>query len=173
MAFITVTQGASSIQIDPGVYSVTLTDISDPRTVTAQRGPNAGREINLIDWSFALEDGTVIDASTSTASGPKSKMYAFLTALFGGQAPPVGTQLEKEQLIGRMALATITIDEGGWPRIVNLGALPRPAARPAPAAPTDSSAVVKPRRQAPLNETLDREEQRVPVAASPNDDLPF
>jgi hypothetical protein len=141
MPFITVSKGATTDLTD-GVYSVTLTDIKGPRTVTATRGPKAGQEIDLLDWIFTIDDGPKeglqIDASTSTASGPKSKCYAFLVALFGGAAPPAGTGLEKDDLIGRDALATVRIDpDGGWPRIENLGAKPqwnkvaKPTAAPA------------------------------------------
>jgi hypothetical protein len=195
MPFIEIKRGGSDVEIPDGVYAVTLVDISDPRTVTAQRGPNAGQDVTLIDWTFALDNGDTVDASTSTASGPRSKMYAFLTALFGGKAPPVGTQLEKDHLIGRQALATIQTDEGGWPRIMNLGAVPntmplpqavapaQPAAaapRP-PATPTNTQAVVPqqraPRRNAPAVEAPRfNAEGQIPVgtaAAAADDDLPF
>ncbi|HET7128946.1 MAG TPA: hypothetical protein VFJ93_07720 [Gaiellaceae bacterium] len=185
MPFITINKGGPSTEIPDGVYSVTLIDIKGPRTVTAQKGPRAGEDVDLLDWEFAIEEGqgadnATIDASTSTASGPRSKLFAFLTALFGGIAPPIGTQLEKEQLVGRQALATIQADDGGWPRIVNLGAMPRQQARPA-AVPTDNTAVVaKPRRNAPAVEATIQDANgtrpafpvaQAPVAAA--DDLPF
>lgn len=113
-----------------GVYPVILTDIKGPKTVVAQRGPNAGEEVQLFDWTFAVDqpghplDGTEINGSTSTSSGPRSKMFAWLTALLNGAAPAVGTAFEKEQLVGRRALATIQKDADGWPRLVNLGAMP-------------------------------------------------
>lgn len=145
----------SGPDIPDGVYQVILTDIVGPRTVTAQRGPKAGQDIDLLDWKFAVESGqyenTEIEASTSTASGPRSKMYAFLTALFGGKAPPVGTRLEKEQIVGRSALATLQKDDSGWLRITNLGAVPggfeqRAAqateAAPQPPTPTPAREVV-------------------------------
>lgn len=125
--FITVSAGASS-DVDEGVYEVVLTAISDPRPVLAQRGPKAGQEIELIDWTFAIAAGKHKDkelvVSSSKASGPKSKMYAFLTALRGGKPPAIGETFSKQDLIGRMALATVSIDEGGWPRVSNLGAIP-------------------------------------------------
>jgi hypothetical protein len=195
MPFIEIKRGGSDVEIPDGVYAVTLVDISDPRTVTAQRGPNAGQDVDLIDWTFALDNGDTVDASTSTASGPRSKMYAFLTALFGGKAPPVGTQLEKDHLIGRQALATIQTDEGGWPRITNLGAVPntmplpqaaapaQPAAAPPrpPATPTNTQAVVTqpraPKRSGPAVEAPRfNAEGQIPVgaaAAAADDDLPF
>jgi len=150
MPLITVNSGGPDIP--DGVYPVVLADIAGPRTVTAQRGPKAGQDIDLFDWIFHIDqpgtpyDQMQISVSSSTASGPRSKMYAFLTAIFGGVAPPVGASFEKEQLVGRHALATLQKDEEGWLRIVNLGALPSnwgaagvpqaaPAANPAGAAP--------------------------------------
>lgn len=130
---ITISSGAQ-VDIEPGVYEVTLIAISEPRTIFPQSGPNAGKEVNLRDWEFALEDDTVIRGGASTASGPKSKTYAWLTALLGGTPPAVGQSYPKDQLIGRMALATIAIDESGWPRIANLSALPKARAT-APVAP--------------------------------------
>ncbi len=152
--FIVVSAGGPSSENDlpDGAYPVILTTLSDPKTVMARRGPKAGQEIDLIDWTFAVDspghplDGRELVESTSTASGPRSKMYSFLTALFGGTPPPAGTKLQKEHLIGRRAVATVTHDEGGWLRIGNLGAvltqLPNPAA-PA-AAPVAAPAAVAP-----------------------------
>ena len=99
--FITVNRGGPSPDNDipDGVYPLTLFEISDPRPVDATRGPNAGKTIMLIDWSWTISwpghplDARTLDSATSTASGPKSKMFSYLTALFGGTPPPVGTQL--------------------------------------------------------------------------------
>lgn len=127
--FIQVSSGGGS-DIPDGVYPVILVDIRGPKTVTAQRGPKAGQDIDLLDWQFAIDmpgqplDGQEIEASSSTASGPRSKMYAYLTALLNGVAPAIGTAFAKKELVGRRALATIQRDQEGWARIMNLGALP-------------------------------------------------
>ena len=137
---ITISAGAPQTDLQPGVYAVTLTDISEPRTIFPQTGVNAGKEVQLRDWTFALEDGTEVTGSASTASGPKSKTYAWLTALLGGTPPGVGQSYPKSQLLGREALATITIDEGGWAKITNLSARPKArAAAPVAAAPLATS----------------------------------
>jgi hypothetical protein len=149
---ITITAGAQQTDIEPGVYQVTLIDISEPRTIFPQTGVNAGKEVTLRDWTFSLDNGTEIRGSASTASGPKSKTFAWLTALLGGTPPTVGSSYPRDQLIGREALATVTIDDGGWAKIQNLSALPRVA--PVKAAPV-----------APVKAT--------PVAAVPAADLPF
>lgn len=131
-SFITVSQGGPKPEDDipDGVHLVMVTEIKDPKTVTARRGARAGQEVDLIDWIFAIDEpGTPLhdrihQDSTSTASGPRSKMYEWLTALFGGRAPAIGQQFRKQDLIGRAALATFNHDEGGWPRIAALGAVP-------------------------------------------------
>jgi hypothetical protein len=177
MSFIEVKSGGTNPDLADGVYPVILTEISDPRTVTAQRGPNAGEDFTLIDWKFAVlegpGEGAVVEASTSTASGPKSKLYGYLTALFGGVKPPVGTKLEKTDLVGRMALATIARDEEGWTRITNLGAMPAnypvPGQQAAPAAAVTA-------QQPPAAPALPGLAP-LPIPAAPGqrvgDDLPF
>ena len=135
---ITISAGAPASDLTPGVYEVTLLDISEPRTIYPQSGPNAGKEVQLRDWTFALDNGEEVRGSASTASGPKSKTYLWLTALLGGTPPVVGQSYPKSQLVGRLALATISIDAGGWAKIDNLSAMPRqaaPAAAPVAAAP--------------------------------------
>lgn len=124
MPFIEVNSGAPDIP--DGVYPVTVTAISDIKTVTAKQGAKAGQDVDLIDWSFAVElpTGVVeIEDSTSTASGPRSKMFAWLTALRGGQPPVIGQQFEKTDLIGRMAQAQFQRDQNGWPRITAMLAM--------------------------------------------------
>lgn len=126
MSFIEIKAGGPDIP--DGVYPVELTSVSDPKTVTAQRGEKAGQDMDLIDWSFNIMSGphagTELQASTSLNSGPRSKMYAFLTALFGGNAPPIGTRLEKSDLVGRQAQAVVQRDDSGYVRVKNLLALP-------------------------------------------------
>lgn len=162
MPFINVSAGANVPDgwVD-GVYPVILTDLSDPRTVLSQRGETAGQEVDLIDWHFAIESGqfenTEIKGSTSTNSGPRSKMYAWLTALFG-KAPSIGTSLEKGDIIGRSALATIQRDDNGWLKVQNLSALPAGSngQEATPAATTSGAAVP----QSSLREEVTAESDR-------------
>jgi hypothetical protein len=150
---ITISAGAPPTDLTPGAYEVTLTDISEPRTIFPQSGPNAGKEVQLRDWTFALEDGSEVSCSASTASGPKSKTYAWLTALLGGTPPAVGTSYPKSQLIGREALATIVIDEGGWAKITNLSARPKARAAAPVAATSPTAAPAQPVPAQPVADT--------------------
>jgi hypothetical protein len=172
--FVTVNPGGPDIP--DGVYLVQLTKVSDPKTVTAQRGPKAGEDVDLIDWTFTIDQpgsevhDKELEASTSTSSGPRSKMYAWLTALFGGVAPIVGASFKKSDLIGRYALATTRKDDSGWPRIENLGAAPAALLAQrigaATGTPVQANGAPAPAAagSAPLRET---------VAAGAVDDLPF
>ena len=185
MPSVTVTSGAPDIA--DGVYPVILSKITGdandpekPKVVIAQRGENAGQEVELWDWHFAVDAvdgepgaGVELNESTSTASGPRSKMYAWLTALRNGQPPAIGERIDFASLYGRSALATVQKDGSGWPRIVNLGAMPvgmqqqRLAA--ATGAPVQAAGAPAPAAAAPqpLRQTVGA------AAGGQPDDLPF
>lgn len=162
---ITISAGQPVTDIEPGVYEVVLTDLEGPRPIYPQTGPNAGKEVLVYDWTFALdhESDATIQGTTSTASGPKSKLFAWLTALLGGKPPLVGTTFTRDLLVGRSAVATISVNEGGWPRIDNLSALPARRAAPQPAAPAPAPAPQRPQPAATVAVN----------GTAPDDELPF
>ena len=162
---------------DDGVYAVTCVriGISDSNGIfipggkrTFEGGQFGPREVQ--DWTFALEDGQIIESMVSAPRinkageeviGPKSQYYAYCSALFGGKNPPEGTNFDPQQhLIGRMGLATIQRNEQGYPRITNLGAMPT---GPLPAVVVAPVAIVAPPVAVPV---------AAPVAAVVPD-LPF
>lgn len=135
---------------EDGTYQVTLVQIGITARDSGEFIPGGTRSYEgqfgsktVQDWTFALDDGQIIEDSVGaprrTADGkdvihPKSKYYGYLTALAGGKAIPEGTDFDPQQhLVGRMALATIQRDDKGYPRIVNLGAMPTTAAKAAAA----------------------------------------
>lgn len=135
MAKITINSGASDIK--PGTYEVILVSVEGPKTVLAKNGPNAGQELQLLDWQFAIDDGGELDGATindssSMSSGPKSKFYGWWTALTGS-APMAGTEVDTDLIVGQRALAKVIVNDGGWPKIDALVALPRKSAKAAPA----------------------------------------
>lgn len=138
MALITVSQGKreGAFGGPDGAYQATLVAIEGPRPATNSR---TGEEFSLLDWVFAIEgspdEACLVWASTSVASGPKSKMYGYLTALLGGRAPAVGQSFEASDLVGRQALVTIRRDDDGWLKVENVSALPTTVPTPAAAAP--------------------------------------
>lgn len=140
---ITITAGAPALDIEPGAYEATLTAISEPRTILPMTGANAGQEVEILDWTFVLDGGEEIRGTTSLSSGPKSKLFNWMTALLGGKAPAIGASLDwtddhvtlgGEQLDGRIVNATIAISENGWPKITALSAIPAKRSKPQPAA---------------------------------------
>ncbi len=160
MPLITVSQGGPDIE--PGVYSVTLAKLEGPKIIYPQSGPNAGQEVEIFDWTFQVDEGdytgTDIQATTSTASGPRSKMFSWITALMSGKAPAVGATFEAADLCGLRAIATISKNEAGWPRIENLGAFP----------------VTQPRGMAPRSVAPARAAgPRQQVTVAPSSDQPF
>ena len=170
---ITINRGGQDIPetFTPGVYILVLTNLTGPKTVTAQRGPKAGQDIDLFDWIFNIFDGEFegleVQASSSTASGPKSKLFGYITALQGGKAPAVGTGSSRDDLIGKLALANISVDEGGWLRIDNLSAIPASVLAGRVAQATGAP-VTAPGAPAPVSAAS------APAATSPaNNDLPF
>ena len=129
-----LTVGTGAPDVTPGTYPMTLTKI-EPKIIVPQAGKNAGEEVEVFEWTFAIDEGdfenTEIPVLSSKNSGPKSKMFSFLTALLGGKAPVSGTSFEAEQLVGRRVLGQVTQDESGWPRISALLAMPTTTRRPA------------------------------------------
>lgn len=155
MPVLTVEKGGPDIA--DGTYPVTLTKVEGPKTIYPQQGPNAGKAVEIYDWTFAIDgeteangDPVELQATTSTALSPKSKMFGYITALAGGKPPAVGAQVDTDKLIGRRALAAIARPaDGGWPRIGGLTAVPASMLKPARAATA------------------------APAAEQPTDDLPF
>ncbi len=142
MPLITVNQGGSDIAA--GTYPVVLTKLDGPKTIVPKSGPNAGEPVDIFAWTFVVAansgpaSGEEIEATTSTASGPRSKMYSWLTALLGGQPPAVGRSFEASDLVGKSAIAQISRSESGWPRIDSLMAFPS-APQPVAVAPVGTT----------------------------------
>jgi hypothetical protein len=159
---LTVTAGGP--ELPEAVYSVTLMKIEGPKSIFPQSGPNAGQEVQIFDWLFQVDEGeyegTEIQATTSTASGPRSKMYSWITALMGGKAPAIGATFEAEDLQGFRAIATVSRTEAGWPRIENLGAFPVAPVRPAAARSVAPTA--PPRQPTPLRPAGQKSKNDVP-----------
>lgn len=187
MTLITVSQGGPPPDQDiaDGVYQVYLEKIDGPKIIVPKFGDNAGKEVSIFEWLFVIEggdyDGRDLQANSSTASGPRSKMYSWLTALLGGKPPAVGQQFGAQDLVGLRALATVSHSESMWPKLENLGAMPssmRPAApatavvapapAPAPVAAAPTAAAAPARRTPPPPPGA----AVAPVAAA-DDALPF
>ena len=95
---ITISAGAPPSDLTPGVYEVTLVDISEPRTIFPQTGPNAGKEVQLRDWTFALEDGTEVEDG---AVGPGAGQANSSVVLLIDRSASMGALEGKELLSDR------------------------------------------------------------------------
>lgn len=157
--------------IENGVYPVMLMAVTGPKTIYPANAPEG---TDIYEWTFSLDDGRDIQGVTSTASGPKSKMYGWLTALLG-KAPAAGDAIDTDALLGRRALATIDHNDGGWPRISQLTAMPVGMlqqtfqAATAPPSPAPLNGLPAGRRPAATRQAP----PVAVVAAVAGDDLPF
>jgi hypothetical protein len=137
MPFLEVKQ--SGPDVPDGSYPMILTaikgdpeDPNQPRHVVPEQGPNAGKDLYFWDWEFKinipgehpLNAQPAFEYGTSTATGPRSKMFGVLTALLNGARPTVGMTFEKNDLIGRQVYATVQKDEAGYCRIIGLSPVP-------------------------------------------------
>lgn len=121
MPSITIKRGGPTNDIENGVYPMTLAGVNGPKTIFPPTAPDG---TNIFEWDFTLADGRPIQGTSSTFSGPKSKLYQWVTALRGGKPPEVDEEIELDSLVGRSVLGTIDHNEGGWPRLAQLTAIP-------------------------------------------------
>lgn len=153
MSTITITAGgkAGSYRGDPGAYAATLVTHTIEGPFSAKQPKFAGETYKLHEWGFAIEgapdDGCMVWIASSESTGPQSKTFGILSALFGGKEPPVGTTLDIEtHLIGRMALVDVRENDRGYLDVVGVTPLPRAMQKgaPAKAAPRRAPATVPP-----------------------------
>lgn len=126
-------EGGSALKA--GVYPVTLVDIRPDTILTNDRG-----EQDIFRWKFVVDDGSPegveYEAISSRNTSPRSKLFAWLTALLGEDKVKVGMDFEKKDLVGREAQGQFSIGEDGWAKMTALVEMPRNRAQ-AVAAKTD------------------------------------
>jgi len=88
-----------------------------------------GEPRSLVAWTFAVEDGTgnteEVEATSSTASGPRSKAFGWLVALLGSARVQSGQHIGAEDVIGAQANVTIALNDDGYPKVTAVTALPK------------------------------------------------
>jgi len=124
-----------------GTYEMTLVTVSEPTTekssIELKRGDGTW---TFRDWTFAVSDGGEYDGqvldlrANAKSTGPKSKQFEIIVALFG-RTPPVGTEIDVQRhLVGRSCLCRIATRDGtDFPYVAGLVPLPA-ISSPAPAA---------------------------------------
>lgn len=130
MATLTISAGAKqgAYLDDDGAFAATLVTFERRGPFESKQKP--GEQFYLLEWGFALEDeppeSCMVWATSGESTGPKSKTFGIISALFGGKQPPVGTTLDIEkQLIGRAALVTVRKDEQGYTKVDAVTPLPK------------------------------------------------
>jgi hypothetical protein len=102
------------LEIADGTYPAVLESV----TTEPSKTPTIPGDVRR--WTFLIEhDGKVepMDALSSTGTGPKTKSYAWLTALIGRE-PKAGETIEDPT--GARCLLQITHNEKGFPKVSNV-----------------------------------------------------
>jgi len=155
---ITVKSGSS---VPAGTWLAELVGIAPKRMVT-QYSKN-GEEQDFLEWTWLVhgKDGDgEINSLTTTATGPKSRIFEYLVALLGAAKVQVDAGFEESDLVGKQVMVQIVITDDGFSKIDKIMGAPSggKATAAAPAAPQPAAA-----------------EQPAVVDAGPakDDDLPF
>lgn len=115
-----ITIGSGGGNAEAGTYVATLDRVDGPREITTKDGS----VMDIFEWHFVLSNGETVKGTTSTASGPRSKLYGWLMALNNGKAPKINDLVELNDFRGRRVSITIEIKADGWPKIVTVSAIP-------------------------------------------------
>jgi hypothetical protein len=149
MPLITVSAGTPAIPA--GTYPATLVGIRPKSLVT--KFSTDGKEQDFLEWTWLVEapDKDVeINSLTSTATGPKSRIFEYLLALLGTPKVDVGAGFDEGDLVGKKVLVSTTVTEDGFAKIDQIVAAPRGRQTTKPV------------------ETV-----KAPATDEPTDDLPF
>ena len=129
---MTIGGGAS---LEPGTYEATLTALEDFHYDDGEG------EKTLRRWTFGTDEvdaatgeAISIDGVSSLATGPKSKAFAWLTALIG-RTPTTGESFTPSTLVGRPCMVTVILNDDGYSKVSAVVPPPKrkPVAAPAPA----------------------------------------
>jgi len=88
--------------LEPGEYSAKVAGIE---ATDGQFGPQ-------LKWSFGLGDDRKLSAWTSQTFSPKSKLYKWTAAAFGGWEIPSGYVLDTDALLNRPVRVIVTVEAG-------------------------------------------------------------
>jgi hypothetical protein len=113
--------------IQPGTYLCVLSNLERFDIVSnGEYETPAGESIPKLRWTFATDEGLMIEGSTSLATGPRSKMRAWMTGIGVDISKPA--KLKLSSLIGREAMVTVTLNENGYAGISSVVPAPKPKA---------------------------------------------
>lgn len=116
----TITVGGD---VEVGTHHAVLTELERFDIVaTGEYDTPAGEVIPKLRWLWTTDDGTSIEGSTSLATGPRSKMRAWCSAIGVDLSKPATIKLA--DLIGREALVNVALNESGYATIASVVAVP-------------------------------------------------
>lgn len=145
--------------VNAGTYPATLISIKPKRMVT--KFSVNGEEKDFLEWTWLLETSerdVELTSLTSTETGPKSSIFAYLLALTGSR-PDTGAGFEESDLVGKTVLISTIETEDGFAKIDKIVAAPKVSARVKP----DAKPV----------EVVKAPSADIAIVGESGDDLPF
>lgn len=121
--------GGDMEDIPEGTYPATLKELTTKSSVKFDN--------DFRVWTFALENGSVVEGSSSLSTNSKSKGGKWIAALLGR----VPTKGEKVDVIGKACLVQV-IDKDGWPAVGAVLPPMKPVAVPSPAPQVEEPSAV-------------------------------
>jgi hypothetical protein len=109
--------------IEPGTYLCTLIGLERIEITSDGKYQPEGEIVPLLRWTWATEDGTSVEGTTSFATGPRSKMRAWMAGIGIDISKPM--KLKLPALIGREAMVNVALNENGFATIASVVAPPK------------------------------------------------
>jgi hypothetical protein len=109
--------------IEPGTYPCILTGLERIEIVSDGTYQPEGEIVPLLRWTWTTDDNLVIEGTTSFATGPRSKMRAWMSGIGVDIAKP--QKLKLGDLVGRDALVSVILNESGFATIQSVVAAPK------------------------------------------------
>jgi len=109
--------------IEPGTYLCTLIGLERIEITSDGKYQPEGEIVPLLRWTWATEEGVSIEGTTSFATGPRSKMRAWMAGIGIDISRPM--HLKLPDLLGRMALVNVALNETGYASIASVVAPPK------------------------------------------------
>jgi hypothetical protein len=112
--------------IEPGTYPCILTGLERIEITSDGTYQPEGEIVPLLRWTWTTDDNLVIEGTTSFATGPRSKMRAWMAGIGIDIGKP--HKLRLADLLGRDALVSVILNDSGFATIQSIVAAPK--ARP-------------------------------------------
>ncbi len=154
MPLITVTAGTPVLKA--GTYPATLIGIKPKRMATKFSKP--GEEDDFLEWPWLVEGAdkdVEVTSLTSVATGPKSRIFEYLTALLGAGNVNINDGFDENDLVGKKAQLSIVVTDDGFSKVDQIVAPVVTRASRAAAAPAAAPAAPVVAPSAPVDTELD------------------